>query len=54
MLHQPVQEVRALIVRHKRWDLIFSLIGLLALMVGVLTFVALFAGSAWLFRRAAR
>jgi phosphate transport system permease protein len=46
MLHQSVEEVRALIVRHKRWDLIFALMGLLALTVGVLTFVALFAGMA--------
>ncbi len=46
MMHQSVEEVRALIVRHKRWDLFFSIIGLLALMVGVLTFAALFAGMA--------
>lgn len=37
-----VQEIRALIARHKRWDLVFGLIGLMSLMVGVLTFVALF------------
>ena len=37
-----VQEIRALIARHKRWDLIFALIGVMALMVGVLTFAALF------------
>ena len=37
-----VREIRALIAAHKRWDLVFAMIGLLALMVGVLTFVALF------------
>jgi phosphate transport system permease protein len=36
------QLLRAIIARHKRWDAIFALLGLLALMVGVLTFVALF------------
>ncbi|HKB82872.1 MAG TPA: phosphate ABC transporter, permease protein PstA, partial [Burkholderiales bacterium] len=41
-----VAEIRALITKHKRWDLIFATIGVLALMVGVLTFVALFAGMA--------
>ena len=35
-------EIRALIAKHKRWDLIFAVVGVLALMVGVLTFVALF------------
>jgi phosphate transport system permease protein len=37
-----VREVRALIAANKRWDLVFATLGLLALMVGVLTFVALF------------
>jgi phosphate transport system permease protein len=37
-----LQHIRALIAAHKRWDLIFAIIGVLALMVGVLTFVALF------------
>lgn len=37
-----VQELRALIASHKRWDIIFGIVGLLALMVGVLTFAALF------------
>jgi phosphate transport system permease protein len=41
-----VEQVRALIARHKRWDMIFGLFGLLALMIGVLTFVALFASMA--------
>ena len=37
-----VNEIRALIAAHKRWDLMFALVGLLALMVGILTFLALF------------
>jgi phosphate transport system permease protein len=37
-----VREIRALIAAHKRWDLVFATVGLLALMVGVLTFTALF------------
>jgi len=36
------QEIRALIAAHKRWDVVFALVGLLALMIGVMTFVALF------------
>ena len=44
MADMTVAEIRALITRHKRWDLIFAIVGVLALMVGVLTFVALFAG----------
>ncbi|HEY5929529.1 MAG TPA: phosphate ABC transporter permease PstA [Burkholderiales bacterium] len=46
MADMTVAEIRALITRHKRWDLIFALVGLFALMVGVLTFVSLFAGMA--------
>jgi phosphate transport system permease protein len=41
-----VEQVRMLIARHKRWDMIFGLFGLFALMVGVLTFVALFVDMA--------
>jgi len=37
-----VREIRTLIVRHKRWDIVFGIVGLLSLMIGVLTFVALF------------
>ena len=37
-----IQSIRALIVKRKRWDLIFSLLGILSLMVGILTFVTLF------------
>lgn len=39
-------QIRALIARHKRWDMIFGLCGLLALMLGVLTFSALFLDMA--------
>ncbi|MEO8039731.1 MAG: phosphate ABC transporter permease PstA [Betaproteobacteria bacterium] len=46
MLKQDIGEIRALIIRHKRWDMIFAACGLLALMVGVLTFVVLFVGMA--------
>jgi phosphate transport system permease protein len=44
MADMTVAEIRALITKHKRWDLIFAIVGVFALMVGVLTFVALFAG----------
>jgi phosphate transport system permease protein len=44
MADMTVAQIRAIITRHKRWDLIFATVGVLALMVGVLTFVALFAG----------
>jgi phosphate transport system permease protein len=44
MADMTVAEIRALITNHKRWDLIFATVGVLALMVGVLTFVVLFAG----------
>jgi phosphate transport system permease protein len=40
------QELRALIRRHKRWDALFGVAGILALMVGVLTLAALFASMA--------
>lgn len=39
---ENLQEIRAAIARHKRWDLLFALLGLASLMVGVLTFTALF------------
>jgi len=44
VLKQDIGEIRALIIKHKRRDLIFALCGLLALMIGVLTFVVLFVG----------
>src|SRR6185503_932585 len=37
-----VQQIRALIAAHKRWDLMFATLGVVALMIGVLTFAALF------------
>jgi phosphate transport system permease protein len=37
-----IREIRALIAVHKRWDFAFVIVGILALMVGVLTFVGLF------------
>ncbi|RPI47932.1 MAG: phosphate ABC transporter permease PstA [Betaproteobacteria bacterium] len=37
-----IREIRALIARHKRWDVIFAVLGVVCLMLGVLTFVALF------------
>ncbi len=39
-------EIRALIASHKRWDTVFMLCGLAALMIGVLTFVTLFVDMA--------
>ena len=41
MDRNAVQEMRELIARHKRWDLIFACVGLLCLSVAALTFVAL-------------
>ena len=38
--------IRLLIASNKRWDLFFAVCGVLALMVGVLTFVALFLNMA--------
>ena len=37
-----LQDLRSLIARHKRRDFLFGILGLLALMIGVLTFTALF------------
>jgi phosphate transport system permease protein len=39
-------QIRELIASHKRWDKAFALCGLVALMIGVLTFVALFVDMA--------
>ncbi len=36
-------EIRKIIGRHKRWDLLFMIAGIIALMIAVLTFIALFA-----------
>jgi phosphate transport system permease protein len=43
---QSTRELRALIRRHKRWDILFGLVGLLALSVGILTLAALFVDMA--------
>ncbi len=42
MAETDVLAIRALIARHKRWDKLFALTGLLAMLVGVLTLTALF------------
>jgi phosphate transport system permease protein len=41
-----VTELRELIRRRKRWDTVFMLVGMVALMIGVLTFAALFVDMA--------
>jgi len=41
-----VNELRVLIARRKRWDTVFMLVGIAALMIGVLTFAALFVDMA--------
>jgi phosphate transport system permease protein len=46
MKPQDLQAIRALIARAKRWDAFFGVLGILALMIGVLTFVALFTDMA--------
>jgi phosphate transport system permease protein len=38
--------IRLLIASHKRWDLVFAICGVFALMVGILTFTALFVDMA--------
>jgi phosphate transport system permease protein len=46
MAASDLDRIRALIASHKRWDTAFAVFGFLALMVGVLTFVALFVDMA--------
>ncbi len=46
MKQQDIQAIRALITRAKRWDAFFGVLGILALMIGVLTFTALFVDMA--------
>lgn len=41
MASSSTRELRALIAAHKRWDVIFGVLGLLAMTVGVLTLVVL-------------
>jgi phosphate transport system permease protein len=43
---KDLSAIRRLIASHKRWDRVFAACGLLALMVGVLTFTALFVDMA--------
>lgn len=38
-----IEEMRAMIARHKRWDTLFALLGILCLLIGILTLVVLFA-----------
>lgn len=40
------QAIRDMIRRHKRWDVLFGILGLLALSVGILTLAALFVDMA--------
>jgi phosphate transport system permease protein len=46
MKAQDLQLIRGIIARAKRWDAFFGVLGVLALMIGVLTFVALFVDMA--------
>ncbi len=39
---KKLEELRVVIARHKLWDLIFLIAGMLALMIAILTFIALF------------
>jgi phosphate transport system permease protein len=41
MDEKALQELRNLIARHKRWDVIYAFVGLIALAIGALTFMAL-------------
>jgi phosphate transport system permease protein len=41
-----LEGVRAMIRRHKRWDMLFGSIGLIAMMIGILTLVALLVDMA--------
>jgi len=42
MNDENVSAIRKLIRKHKRWDLIFAVVGALCLMLGLMTFLALF------------
>ena len=42
VMEQKINQIRALIARHKRWDIVFAIVGLICLMVGILTLLALF------------
>jgi phosphate transport system permease protein len=43
---EKLRQIRRMIASHKRWDLAFALLGVLCLMIGVLTLVALFVDMA--------
>ncbi len=40
---KSLEEIRRIIILHKRWDLIFMITGIVALMIAIMTFMALFA-----------
>lgn len=40
---KSLEEIRRIIILHKRWDMIFMITGIIALMIAILTFMALFA-----------
>ena len=42
-----ITEIRRLIGKAKRWDLVFSLLGLLALLLAVIVLVGLFVNLLW-------
>jgi len=46
MNQQELQALRTMIVAHKRWDMMFGLLGILMLMIALMTFTALFADMA--------
>jgi phosphate transport system permease protein len=41
-----IQEIRSVIARGKRWDLMFAIVGIVCLMIGLLTVAALFVDMA--------
>ena len=41
-----IQEIRSVIARGKRWDLVFAIIGIVCLMIGLITVAALFVDMA--------
>ena len=42
MALQSAAEIRALIANHKRWDIVFGVIGIVCLAICMMTFVTLF------------
>jgi len=42
-----LNEIRALIAKHKRWDQVFIVVGIACLMLGVLAFTSLFLSMVW-------